>query len=124
MNISSVKFQLQNKYPGKRIIITPPKNNSKEIISEIDPSTLHKEYSVCITVFDEITPHFHKKTTETYKVLKGIATIFLDGKKHQLQEGETLQIKPGIAHFAEGNETWIRCSSRPGWVIEDHFFCK
>ena len=120
MNVQSIKSQLQKNYSGKKIVVASSVEDTKEIICEIDPAKNHSEYSVCITVFDSITPHFHKKTTETYKVIRGVATIFLNDKKHILQKDESIQINPGVVHSAMGSETWVECSSKPGWVIEDH----
>lgn len=116
MNVSKVLRELKNKYPGKTII----NNNSSEIICEIEPSENHPEYSKALAVLDRSATHYHKITTETYKVLKGKLTVFLNGKRTVLKKGDECQIKPWTIHWAEGNETWFETYSTPGWASSDH----
>lgn len=119
MNKQEVIRQLKNEYPGKKIILND-KNNPTEIICEIDPSSVHPDYSVAIAVVDRIKPHYHKKTTEIYGVIKGSLTLFVDNQETVLNTGESLTIKPLSIHHANGKETWIKASSSPGWTIQDH----
>ncbi|OGD53136.1 hypothetical protein A3J78_01010 [Candidatus Beckwithbacteria bacterium RBG_13_35_6] len=121
MNVKKVVKELQEKYPGKKII----KNNEKnptEILCEIDPATKHPHYSLAVAVINKSRPHLHQKSKETYQVIKGILDLFVDGKKYKLSEGEKFIINPGQIHWANGNETWIECYSKPGWIIKDHIF--
>jgi len=106
MNVQKVVIDLEKQYPGKNIV----KNigdNSSEILCEIDPTTLHPDYSIAIAVIDRSLPHFHKVTTEDYEVIEGELTLFIDGEKTILNKGEKLTIKPGQSHSAQGNETWV-----------------
>ena len=119
MNTEKVITELSQKYPDKKII----KNNDEnptEILCEIDPATEHPERSIAIAVIDKSEPHYHKKSTETYKVLKGDLTIKINNEEHKLKEGDTLVIRPDNIHYAIGNETWVEVSSEPGWTQEDH----
>ena len=73
-----------------------------------------------IAVIDRSEPHYHKKATETYKVIKGRLTVFVDSRKHELNEEDVLVVRPEQIHYAVGNETWVEVVSEPGWTPEDH----
>lgn len=121
MNVQKVIAELQEKYPGKPIL----KNNEEhptEIVCEIEPTSEHPDYSTAVAVIDESIPHYHKKTTEEYKILKGTLVLFLDDKQIALYENDAYIITPGIKHYAKGQETWITTTARPGWTKEDHIF--
>lgn len=120
MNVYSVINQLQKKYPGKNIVFND-EDNVTEIICEIEPTSEHPDYNVAIAVIDASKAHYHKKSKETYKVLKGKLMIYLDGKEFMLTPGESIEIKPKVKHYATGNETWLKVYSNPGWTIDDHF---
>ncbi len=120
MNSHSILQQLTRQYPSRTII----KNNDKnptEIICEIEPTNQHKEYSVAITIIDQSVPHYHKKSTETYEVLKGNLIVTIDGITHSLNAGDSFVIRPNSVHWATGHETWAKVSSKPGWTQTDHF---
>lgn len=118
MDVGRVVGELKKKYPRKQII----KNGDPvtEIICEIDPTAEHPEWSAAIAVVEQIAAHYHKKTTEVYEVIKGKLQLNKDGENFKLSEGDVMTINPGEVHFASGNETWIKATSKPGWVIEDH----
>jgi len=116
MNVQKVIRELEKRYPGKNVVITDPKNPT-EIICEIEPG---RNKSVAVAVVDETRLHYHKKLTEIYEVVKGELTMYIEGFKHVVGEGETITIKPGTKHKAFGHETWINVYSTPGWTPEDH----
>ena len=116
MDEQKVIKELEEKYPGKNII-----NNNGEIVCETDPAKNPDDRGVAIAVVDRSAPHYHKKTVETYKVLKGELVVYKNGKPCQLREGDKLEIIPGEVHYATGNETWVEVASVPGWLPEDHF---
>ncbi len=112
MNLEKVIDELSRKYPGKKII----KNKEEEpteIICEIEPG-------FAVAVVDKSEPHFHKKTTETYEVIKGELTVFRNGRAYKLKGDDKLIIEPGEIHYAVGDETWVKVYSEPGWDPEDH----
>ena len=119
MNAARIITELQQKYPGKNIIKNDEKNPT-EILCEIDPTSEHPEYDVAISVIDYSIPHYHKRSTEEYELIKGKLVVMIDGKKFLLRVGEKITIHPGSVHSARGNETWIKATSRPGWTPEDH----
>ena len=119
MNTQAVTTKLRMRYPGKTII----KNNEKdptEILCEVEPTSKHPDHSLAVSVIDKSLPHVHEKSTEIYKVVRGKLELNVDGKIIKLIEGEKHTISPGQTHWAEGNETWVECSSKPGWTPEDH----
>lgn len=119
MNIHRIIPQLKHQYPGKEIIYNPP-DNPTEIICEIEPTSEHPERSVAIAVAGKSKPHFHKKSTEVYEIVRGTLFLFKDGEKHILYEGERMTIIPGTIHSAEGDECWFLTYSKPGWTAGDH----
>ena len=119
MNINKVIKQLSTEYPNKNIIKNS-ENNPTEILCEVEPTSDHPEYSLAVAVLDKSVPHVHHKTKETYTVIKGKLVLHVDGIKHELSEGEEMNIETGQVHWAEGNETWVECYSEPGWTFEDH----
>lgn len=123
MNKQKVIDALKEKYPGKNILALPD-DETAEILCEIDPSMLHPEYSVAVSVIDKSDLHYHKESTETYKVLEGELDLFIDGVPHHLKQGDSMVIKPYSYHYAVGNETWIECKSEPGWTVKDHLLVK
>ncbi len=119
MKVNQIISQLKQLHPNKNIL----KNseiNPTEIVCEIEPTQDHPEYSVVVAVIDSSIPHLHKKTIEEYEVLKGTLTLFVGSKKIVLRKGEKYSIPLNIIHHAEGSETWIKTTSRPGWTKEDH----
>jgi len=123
VNKQKVINQLKDKYPGKTIIPLPDEM-PLEILCEVDSSSGHPEYSVAVSIIDKSDLHYHKKSTETYKVLEGELDLFIDGIPHHLKSGESIVIKPYSYHYAVGNETWIECRSEPGWTVKDHLLVK
>jgi len=119
MHITDVISELKKKYPGKKILMNN-RNNVTEILCEIDPASAHASHSTVISVIDKTDKHFHEITTETYKVLKGTLTLIIEDKKVILNEGESQVILPNQKHEAIGDETWVRCTSKPGWKHQDH----
>jgi mannose-6-phosphate isomerase-like protein (cupin superfamily) len=117
MNVKKVVNEINRKYPRKKVIMSDPKDPG-EIICETKPGN---EKSEAISVIDYTKPHYHKKLTEVYKVIKGELNLTVDGMKKVVSEGESITIKPGAVHTAKGNETWVKVYSKPGWTPEDHF---
>lgn len=119
MNVRQVLEKLQQKYPGRNVVKNDEKDPT-EIICEIDPASDHPERNTAIAVIDRSIPHYHKKSTETYKVLKGELAVIKNEKEYFLKEGQTIIINPGEIHFAIGNSAWVEVTSTPGWTFEDH----
>lgn len=121
MNATKVINRLAKQYPNCTIIKNLDKNGRvTEIICETKPTQDHPEYSEAVAVIDSSIMHFHKKTTETYKVLKGELTVVTDKETFHLKEGDSLILKPGTVHANIGKETWVKVYSEPGWTLGDH----
>ena len=123
MDVAKVVKELKKEYPGKTIIKSPP-DNPTEIICEVEPTSDHPERSLAVAVVGKSPLHYHKKTTEIYKAIKGKLIVYRNGKKHKLKEGNRITIKPGEIHYAEGNEVWFNTYSKPGWTFEDHILAE
>lgn len=111
--------ELEKQYPNCRIIKIP-ESNPNEVLCEIDPTENHPDYSIAISIIDQSVPHYHNQMTEIYEVITGNLSVFIDGIEHKLSEGDKLTIPPNSTHYAIGNETWIRCTAKPGWTVGDH----
>jgi mannose-6-phosphate isomerase-like protein (cupin superfamily) len=120
MNVEKVIAELAVKYPGKRIV-QKGKDSVTEIICEIEPAATPDAPSRAVAVIDSSEPHYHKKTTEYYRVIQGELTIFIDEFPHRLAMGEGITVGSGQAHYATGNETWVEVVSEPGWTSADHY---
>jgi mannose-6-phosphate isomerase-like protein (cupin superfamily) len=121
MNIQEVIDHFTNKYPDKAIVKNP-NDNPTEVICEIGPTSDHPEYSVAIAAIKMSKEHFHLVTQETYEILKGILKLNVDGKEIVLKTGDIYTILPNTSHFATGNFTIAKVTSRPGWTAKDHKF--
>ncbi|MFC1647189.1 cupin domain-containing protein [Patescibacteria group bacterium] len=119
MDIKIVTRKLKRHYPGCEIIITDPENPT-EIICEIQPTVEHPKWSGIIAVIDRTRLHYHKMLTETYHVLDGKLSIYLNGKKQVLKKGDLVKIPPKTIHWSQGDETWVYVYSTPGWIGDDH----
>jgi len=119
MNITEVIEKLKKKYPGKNILLNN-RQNCTEILCEIEPTNLHPSFSEAISVIDKTDSHYHDITQEKYTVVQGVLSLIVEGKKYILNEGQSYVIEPGQTHEAQGNETWVKCSSKPGWKKSDH----
>jgi len=119
MDSKRIIQEIKEKYPGKAIICDPEENPT-EIICEIDPTSKHLEKSIALAVVGKSKLHYHKKSTEIYEAIKGELTVIIDGKKHELMEGQKITIKPGEVHSAEGEDAWFLTYSKPGWRFDDH----
>ena len=123
MNITDVIEELKKKYPGKKILLNN-RQNCTEILCEIEPTSAHPSYSEVISIIDKTDSHYHDKATEIYIVIKGVLTLIVDGRKYILNDGQSFTIEPGQMHEAIGNETWVKCSAKPGWKKTDHHITK
>lgn len=119
MNVAQVIEHFQQSYPGKTIKKLPEANPT-EIICEIDPTSDHPDYDVAVAAIKDSHPHYHRKTTEVYRILKGTIMLRAGDETVILHEGESYTIKPGTVHSARGDFTLLEVTSRPGWTVEDH----
>ena len=119
MDVERVITKLKEEYPGKNIIKLPD-DNPTEIICETGPTIDHPEKSVAVAVIDKTKSHKHPNGIETYEVLKGTVSLYVNRKTYLLKPGETFVIKPGDVHSATANEAWVKVTSKPGWTPEDH----
>lgn len=118
MNVESVLKTLSDLYPEKKIIQNKDREGNVLEILCIDHTT--KGLSEIICVVDKTMPHYHRGATETYEILRGKLVLNIDKEKVLLQVGDSINIEPKEVHSAEGEETWLKITSRPGWNILDH----
>lgn len=61
MNTQKIIKELQQKYPGKKIILNPSENPT-EIICELSPSSDHPERSIALAIVGSSKPHYQSLT--------------------------------------------------------------
>ena len=100
-------------YPGSRVKIS---EDRREMVAEITDD-------FAVAVIDRSQAHFHLRTRETYRVLRGTLYVACAGVGYVLNEQETFTIEPGNIHYARAADTpvWIEVKSTPAWSPEDHF---
>jgi len=113
INSESTRDELMSFFPGCRVKIS---EDRCEMVAEICDD-------FAIAVIDKSQPHFHLKTRETYRVLRGTLYAARVGVGHVLNEEDTLTIEPGNIHYARAaeNPVWIEVTSTPAWSANDHF---
>lgn len=119
MNSIKIISTFEKMYPGRQIIKNPV-TKTTEILCEVEPAGTHPQYSIAIAVIDKSIPHLHKVTSETYTVIRGTLKLHANDEIIELKRDQSYTIEPGVIHWAEGEETWVECLSRPAWTKEDH----
>jgi mannose-6-phosphate isomerase-like protein (cupin superfamily) len=71
------------------------------LISREDASAEPAAWAHAVDI-DGAKPHFHKRSTELYYVLKGEGSVILDGKEEPVRKGSIVHIPPGVVHAAKG----------------------
>jgi len=110
--IEQIKAELRRDYPGVEICVL---NDGAEIVAEVEPKR-------AVAVIECSLPHFHRQTTEQYKVVRGTLQVTCAGQQHVLGPGQSLRIEPGQVHEARGADgvAWVEVRSDPAWTKEDH----
>lgn len=110
--ISHYRAELARDYPGAQIKVA---DDLGEMVAEFDGYR-------AIAVIDRSQPHFHSKTREVYKVLRGTLHVACCGRGYVLRPGESITIEPGNIHFARAVQApaLIEVLCDPAWTIEDH----
>lgn len=119
MDVKKVVSELKSKFPGKKVVVNK-EDGFLEIICEIEPASKNSKKSLALVVVGKSKKHKHLKTKETYNVVKGSLTVYLNEKKKVLKKGQAVDIKPGVVHWVEGKDTWFYTHSTPGWTSSDH----
>jgi len=119
MDAQKVIAELEREYPGSNVKQLP-EDCPKEIVCEFDPGTEHPDWSLAIAVIDKSEPHFHNRTTEIYRIIKGELKLHVNGEEHVMYEGQEYTVIPGKTHWAEGNETWVEVYCSPAYTHLDH----
>ncbi len=111
--------ELQDAYPGREVYELG--GNEMHFVCEVEPTEEHPEYDKTVEVIIASEPHKHLKMTQTYKVLKGELTLFIEDEVIPLHTGDICTVEPNNVHWAKGTEnSWVEIYSTPGWTEEDH----
>ena len=90
MNIEEIGEELVKTYPGCRVKVA---EHRREMVAEVSD-----EFAMAVT--ERSLPHFHCKTREVYRVLRGTLAVACAGLGQVLEAGETIAIEPGQIHSA------------------------
>ncbi|MEO6728297.1 MAG: hypothetical protein ABIM99_00075 [Candidatus Dojkabacteria bacterium] len=118
MNVENVLKTLTDLYPEAKIIQNHDRDGKVIEVLCIYHNT--KALSEIISVVDKTMPHYHRGATETYEIVRGKLVLNKGSEKILLQVGDHIELEPKEVHSAEGDETWVKLISRPGWNILDH----
>lgn len=80
--------------------------------------------SVSRLKFDNAKPHYHETTHEYYYVLAGKGAIIIDGERVPIKPGDSVWIRPGAVHHAEGDGLESLVIGIPPFSSDDIFFPK
>ena len=66
-------------------------------------------------------PHVHTRQTERLEVIDGALEVGMDGRKHLIRAGESIEVPPGTAHTQRPGESGtgrVRIQARPAGTTE------
>jgi mannose-6-phosphate isomerase-like protein (cupin superfamily) len=110
--ISQFRAELLRDYPGAHIKVA---DDLGEMVADIDG---HR----AVAVVERSQPHFHSKTKEIYRIVRGTLHLACGGRGYLLAPGDSVTIEPGNIHFARavGGPAWLEVLSEPDWTMEDY----
>ena len=112
LQVGNITRELRQAYHKANLV----RSSQTEIIAEIEPGK-------AIVVLGRSVPHFHLKTTETYRLLKGHAMMIMGGVAEPVS-GISRSVPPRCIHSClsvTDEPAWIEVISDPPWDAEDHF---
>lgn len=112
-NIEEMRVELMKAYAGCRVKVA---EDRRELVAEVSDE-------FALAVIELSMAHFHLKTREIYRVLRGALCVAPAGEGHVLLKGETIAIEPGQIHYARaiGDPAWVEVETEPPWSATDHF---
>ncbi len=122
MDVKRLRAQLERDHAG-RSIIERPERYPTELLCVIEED---EDHQTAVGFIEEVAPHSHEKSTETYTVLQGRLILVRDGIIRLLRPGIAINILPGTIHSAEagysshGHVALVRVVSRPPLDPEDY----
>ena len=113
----------KSKYPS--LIMNQGGERIQEVLG-IQAGNVHSHSIAEITIppGGSAMPHLHKKTEESYFILSGTATLFIQGENLILTTGETVLIEPGETHqiLNSGEEDLVFIAvCVPAWQPDDSY---
>lgn len=64
------------------------------------PGSGNRRFSVSEVVIQNARAHYHETSWELYIIKQGLGTLILDGQHYRVQEGDVIEIPPGVVHQA------------------------
>lgn len=115
MEIHKAKALLQGRYPDAPVTIVSP----QEVIAELGGGR-----AVAAIGAGGSDAHFHRETTESYKILDGELAVIVAGEVEVLGPGDACVIPICVVHKAQslrGPWSIVEVTSEPEWSKADHF---
>ncbi len=92
-----MRLLIEGRFVDLKKLIEREESNVKEIKAlRLGGTSLTTHYIVFIRTQEPL--HYHKEHDLTVRLLKGRGEIYLDGKAHRLEEGDTVFIPAGAVH--------------------------
>ena len=92
-----MRLLIEGKFVDLQELIEKEESDVKEIKAlRLGGTSLTTHYIVFIRTQEPL--HYHKEHDLTVRLLKGRGEIYLDGKTHRLEEGDTVFIPAGAVH--------------------------
>lgn len=67
-----------------------------EHFMEVNPEYTVKR--IVINCGERLPRHYHERKRETFHILKGIGTLYLDEEVRSISSGDIITIEPGVRH--------------------------
>jgi hypothetical protein len=111
MDALRVAYELAREFPGARILNVSD-NNPPELICELDSAPDHPEFNRTIAVIDRVPGNFNKKSTLSWRVLKGTLLLFPYGQKVTRPGSSSPPARRGQSAIEEWSAPKNRSTSR------------
>jgi mannose-6-phosphate isomerase-like protein (cupin superfamily) len=112
---------LKREYPDLAVVGHPAEDPSEIFVeTERNPAT---NSSMTVAIVERMARHRHQVSKELIVVESGILLMRINNRRHLLEKGESVEIKPGEVHsgVAMGQEpVRLRMTITPPWSYEDH----
>lgn len=110
-------------YPA-RLGDTTGENVQELLGRQAGGATNHSLAMITIQPGKSSAPHFHKKSDESYLILSGVASMYIDQAQFDLEAGEAVLIEPMEVHQISNHrdtELTFLAVCVPAWHPDDSF---
>lgn len=114
---------MRTHYREIRAFITKDGSEIRELMHPKEHGNVHQSFAeATVPAGSETQRHIHIQTEEIYHVTQGVGLMTLGEKQFEVNCGDTICIKPGVAHNIRNTGDGplkILCSCSPPYSDED-----